>query len=202
MEREKFKALTPRQKAAHLWEYYRWPALAVLLVLLLLLPWIHSAMTEQEPLLTVTMVNSYSKSPDGESFRDFLGERYFDGAVVLDKNIYITNAQDAQLLFCAISAGETDLFFWDNRQVQPALSHGELRDLRTLLPEPLLEAHAQDLVLCEDPETGEPYPCGIWLDHNPWITDNMYYVNCSAGIPYSRHEPQLAAEFLAYLLDQ
>ena len=207
MDAQKFKAMTFGQKCAHLWEYYHWQALAVLLVLALAVPWIWGALSETEPLLRISMIDCYGNSSGSEAFREFLESRgleYEEDAVILDRAIQMSgtdeavNAGSAEMLFCAISSGETDLFFWRDRDCPPALGRGILRDLRQVFPPEYLEG--KELVYAEDPETGEDYPCGIYLDHHPWIENNLYYVTCSVGIPYSTHDTDLPAEFIRYLL--
>ena len=208
---EKFKAMPFKKKWEYCWEYYRWPVLITLLVVIFFGSWIGAAVQEKEPILQVEMINAYGNAPDGEAFQEFLeqeGIEYYEDAVIVGKNIQMTgpdptvNYGAAQMLFCTLAAGEPDLIFWDTDTVIPALDGGPLRDLRELLPEEVLKANADKLVYSQLEEGAEPYPCGIYLEKNPWINDRLYYVNCTASIAVTSKDPQLCADFILYLLDQ
>lgn len=208
---EKFKAMSSKQKIEHIWEYYRWHILIFLMLAVFFGSWIHGIVTHKEPILQVTMINCYGESPDGDSFIPFLQEQgrpYYDGAVVIGKNIQFTsvdagmNMASMQMLACTVAAGEPDLMFWDSQEILPSLDRGTMLDLRQLLPEEALEKYQDQLVYCEGAEeNGETYPCGIYLPENPWILQQQYYVNCTVGIPYSCKDTDLAVAFIQYLLN-
>lgn len=207
---EKFKAMPFRKKAEHIWEYYRWHILVVLVVLLCVGSWIRGFVTYQEPLMQVEMVNAYGASAGGEAFEAFLtqeGRPWDAETVAIGKNIQL-NSQDpsqtfaaAQMLFCTIAAGEPDLIFWDTDEVLPPLDGGALMDLRELLPEDFLKAREDSLVYAQNEDTGEKYPCGIYTERNPWVMENKFYVNCTVAVPFSCRDKVLAADFLRYLLE-
>lgn len=205
-----FKALPFKKKLEHIWEYYHWHMFTALLAALLLLPWFWSMANTRDPLLDIEMINAYGRAPDGEAFQEFLeeaGYEYFDEAVVVSKNIQLNgedpsaNFLSSQLLFATITAAEADLFFWDTDQVMPALQEGILMDLRKVLEPELLEQYQDCLLYSVDPENGEEYPSAIYLDHNPWIEGNMYYVNCSVGVAYSAKDLKLVGSVLRGILE-
>lgn len=204
-----FKALPLKKKWEHLWEYYRWPVLVVLLVALFMGSWIHGALQQKDPILQVEMINAYSKAPDGEAFQEFLeqqGIEYYPEAVLVGKNIQMSgpdataNYGAAQMLMCSLSAGEPDLIFWDLPEILPMLNGGTLMDLRELLPPERMEQFEDQLVYGQLEEDSEPYPCGIYLEKNPWIADRLYYANCTVSIPVTCKDKPLAAAFVEYLL--
>ena len=206
---EKFKNMTIRQKLDHIWEYYRWPILVAVVALGFVITWIHGIVTEKDPLLNVVMVNAYGRTPDGEAFQPFLeqaGYEYYDGAVMVNKNVQLNgpdgtqNFGGGQMLMCTIAAGEPDLFFWDTREVLPPLKGGALRDLREILSPELLEQYGDSLVYAEDSDTGASYPCGIYLEENPWITEQRYYENCTVGVAACVKDEKLAGKVLSELL--
>ncbi len=208
---EKFKKMTIRQKIDHIWEYYRWPILAVVVVLSFVISWIHGIVTRVEPLLDVVMIDANVRTPDGEVFQPFLeqaGYEYYDGAVIVNKNAQLNrpdgtlNLGGGQMLMCTIAAGEPDLFFWDTREVLPLLKDGVLRDLREILSPELLEQYEDSLVYAENPDTGESYPCGIYLEENPWITEQRYYESCTVSVATSAKDEKLAGAVLSAILTQ
>ena len=207
---KKFMAMPFKKKLEHIWDYYRWHSLIFVVVVFALGTWISQAVHQTEPILQVEMVNAYGNSSDGEAFQDFLakeGREYYEDAVIIGRNIQLNgpdpsqNYGAAQMLFCTVAAGEPDLIFWDNREVIPILNNGMLLDLRTVLPAELLETYKDSLVYARYEEEGEPYPCGIYLEENPWIMENKYYVNCTVSISASCRDQELAADFIRYILD-
>ena len=206
---EKFKKMTFHQKLDHIWEYYRWHILITVVVLGLASSWVYGIVTEKEPLMEVLMINAYGRTPEGEAFRPFLeqaGYSYYDGAVTVNKKVQLNGPDGsqsyagAQLLMCTLAAGEPDLIFWDSREVPPPLADGVLRDLRDILPPDLMAQYQEELVYAENADTGEAYPCGIYLEENPWVTEQMYYVNCTAGVLFSVKEEALAGAVLEEIL--
>lgn len=207
---KKFMAMPFKKKMEHIWDYYRWHILIFLVVAFALGSWISQAVHQTEPILQVEMVNAYGNSSDGEAFQEFLtreGREYYEDAVIIGRNIQLNgpdpsqNYGAAQMLFCTVAAGEPDLIFWDSREVIPVLQNGMLLDLRTVLPEEFLKAHEAKLVYTKYEEEGESYPCGIYMEQNPWIMENKYYVNCTASISASCRDQALAADFIRYILE-
>ena len=207
---EKFKAMPFKKKLEHIWDYYRWQILITLVVALALGTWITQALSQKDPVLQIEMVNAYGNSDGSSAFQDFLeaeGREYYEDAVIIGKNVQMNgpdptqNYGAAQMLFCTVAAGEPDLIFWDTDQVIPILNGGPLLDLREVLPEELLKANEDRLVYGTYEEGGEPYPCGIYLERNPWIMEHKYYVNCTASVSVSCKDRALAADFLTYLLN-
>ena len=208
---KKFMAMPFKKKLEHIWEYYRWQILTVLVVALSLGTWITQALTRKEPILQIEMVNAYGNSSGGEAFQEFLtreGRDYYEDAVIIGKNVQMNgpdptqNYGAAQMLFCTVAAGEPDLIFWDTDEVIPILDGGPLLDLREVLSQEFLSRHEDQLVYADYEDTGETYPCGIYMEKNPWMMEHKYYVNCTASISVSCTDRALAGDFLRYLLEQ
>ena len=207
---EKFNALTFRKKLEYIWEYYHWHFIVTVLVLIVAVSWISGIVRNREPLLELEMINCYLASPEGEVLQPFIeqeGLEYFDGAGVINKQIQVSSEDESQnyagyqLLACVMAAGEGDLFFWDDREPLTPLKNGALVDLREILTEEELEKYRDILIYCPDTETGEMYPCGLYLEENPWIRENQFYVNCAVGVSVCSDDPVLAGDFLRYLLN-
>ena len=204
---KKFMAMPFKKKLEHIWDYYRWHILIFLVVVFALGTWISQAIHQTEPILQVEMVNAYGSSDGGEAFADFLQQQgipYYEDAVIVGRNIQLDgpdasqNYGAAQMLFCTIAAGEPDLIFWDTDEVFPMIDEGPLLDLRELLPEELLQEEKDSLVYGK--LNGETYPCGIYLEGNPWVQEHNYYVNCTASVAVTCRDRELAKNFLLYLL--
>ena len=208
---EKFKAMPFQKKMEHIWEYYRWQILVTLVVIFALGSWISQAVGQKEPILQVEMVNAYGNSTGGEAFQEFLseaGREYYEDAVLIGKNVQLNGPDPSQnygamqMLLCTVASGEPDLIFFDTQEVIPILNFGNLLDLRDILPAELLEQEKNHLVYARYEEDGEPYPCGIYMEQNPWIMENKYYVNCTVAVAAGCRDRELAADFIAYLLRQ
>lgn len=120
--------------------------------------------------------------------------------VRMDEIVSPIDAISAQRLVVTLAAGETDLVFWDGQEELPILGNGAMQDLRDVLPKEVLTAHQDDLVYTKDQDTGERYPCGIYLKENAWIIQNGFYINCTVGVSATGEHKELAADFLQYLL--
>lgn len=75
-----FKALSCKAKAQYIFDYYKWPILIGIIVLIILIKVIIHFVTYKEPVLNVTMVNCYqtAENTDTSSFDDFFEKEGFD----------------------------------------------------------------------------------------------------------------------------
>ena len=75
-----FKALSCKAKAQYIFDYYKWPILIWIIVLIILIKVIIHFVTYKEPVLNVTMVNCYqtAENTDTSSFDDFFEKEGFD----------------------------------------------------------------------------------------------------------------------------
>lgn len=206
---EKFKSYSPREKLDYIWDYFRWHILIAIVILCLLVSWIYGIATHKDPLLRIVMINSYGENSSSESFESFLeqsGYEYYDGAVTVNKNIQLNSDSPAinvgamEILVCTLAARDADIYFWNEPKLYPVLEDGTLMDLRQVISEDLLEQYKDNLIYGQNPDTGEQYPCAVWLQENPWIRENQYYVNCAAGIAVGADKIEVAGQFLTYLL--
>ena len=207
---EKFWAMPFKGKLEHIWEYYRWHILITLVILWALGSWGYSALTHQDPVLQVEMVNAYGNSDGSEAFQEFLeqqGISYYEDCVVIGRNIQMNSEESTrdvsavQMLVCTVAAGEPDLIFWDSPEIIPVLNGGVLLDLREFLPEDLLRKYADRLVYADDPEGNGRYPCAVYLEKNPWMMEHKYYVNSTVSVSVTAKDRALAGNFLRYLLE-
>ncbi len=205
----KFQSLSTKAKIQFIWDYYRWHILVGLCVLVFGISTLHDVFSYRDPILNITMINSYisSYSPE-ETFADFLdtyGYETFDHAVIVDDGIYFgsdpqTAMISSQRLMCTLAAGETDMIFWSSDDPDCFSHDAFLADLSTILPAEILSAYSDEILYATDEETGSHYPCAIKLVGNKWLNDYGYYTDCYMGIPYHAVELPVVKDFCNYLL--
>lgn len=207
--RSNFRELTWEAKIGFIWDYYRWHIFIAICLIIVGISTLHKVMTYHEPMLDITMINSYTDSNDAdEAFQDFFhayGYEPFDNAVVLENGIRFniddeTSYNSSNLLMCILAAGETDMIFWTGEEFNGFMEQGILLDLTEILPSSMLETHKDKLIYTTDEDTGKHYPCALTLNGNKWVNDNKYYTDCNVGIAYSADNLDLIKDFLGYLL--
>ncbi len=208
MKKHTMRGLPPRQKAQFIWDYYRWQIFIAIVLMCVVVSTACRILTEKEPLLDVVMINSSRMASEEKPFEDFFrdqGYEYFDGAVELNNRIWMYGDQEialagAQMLMCAVAAGNTDIFFWDGTELCPTLADDVLMDLSKILPPESLEKIQNRLVYTTNTETGKIFPCGVNLSGTAWLESTDYYEDCCAGVAYSAENRNLMRDFIAYLL--
>lgn len=227
MNKEKWKAMTPKKKRQYIWGYYKFHIIITLLVLFLGGRWIYEIATNQPPVLTVTMFN-VMESVDGShsaNFDEYLqkyGYENFENAVSCNTTLKIfTKEENADLFAASYVQHSNALYTWLQAGSEDVvIGRGEyfyrdlvesvvFMDLREVLPQELLEQYADSLVYCTPVPLGQPqesadpskaYPCAIYLKDNAWIQGTGYYRECYVGIPKSAKHVDAAKNFLEYIL--
>ena len=211
LTKAQFKALPTRKKVSYLLTSFSWHVVLAGLLLFILGSWIWQDFLAEQPLLNVEMLDAQVHTGCTDSFAPFLqdaGYSYSENAVSLGTRLQFQPSNvnpicnHFRLLLCKVMEAKTDLYFWDYWNLQPYLTSSVLLDLREVLPPEVLEAHADDLIYsAEDKETGDVYPCGIYLRNNDWVQSNDYYgEECAVGIANSARNPEIAGAFLRYIL--
>ena len=72
--KEKFKALSPKEKYRYIWEYYKIHIIITLLSIVGLASFIHTMMTKKSTYCTITYYNSYIDENQLYSLRDTLND--------------------------------------------------------------------------------------------------------------------------------
>ncbi|MCI5920306.1 MAG: transporter [Roseburia sp.] len=209
-----FKALSGKAKAQYIFDYYKWPILIGIVVLIILIKVIIHFVTYKEPVLNVTMVNCYqtAENTDTSSFDDFFEKEGFDAA---KECIGFTNSltwnpksndsmsvSSYESIALHITAGDEDVFFAPPDVFEALAPDGCMLDLRTLFSDEELDSYSDFLVYTTDSETQETYPCGFALKNNPWITEHEYYDDtCYLGILYTSKHKDTALDFVDYIIN-
>ncbi len=144
-----FHAMSPAKKAEHIYTYYKWPILLVLLALIVLGSVLHRQLTKKDPVLYLAFLNvSVGEDLERQLTADYLTDAGLDASrqeVYLYKDLYISDDADTlnhefayaskMKLSGAISAKKLDLVLM-NREAYDILSgQGYLLDLSALLQE-------------------------------------------------------------------
>ena len=158
-----FQAMTPAEKADHIFTYHKWTILLVLLVLLIIGSTIHRQLTQKRPVLYLAVVNvSLGEDVQKQLTQDFLTETGGDARrqeVYLYRDLYLSEDADALnheyayaskvKLTGAISAGKLDLVLM-NREAYDIISRqGYLMEL-TSLSDPLSPYITENEVILSD----------------------------------------------------
>ncbi len=229
INKEKWKALSKKQKAQFVWDYYRWHIIIAILVLAVGGSMLYDRIHYRAPLMSVIMVNNTSslEKPGNADFSEFLnsyGYENYDSAVSVNTNMYIYTEEESpglhddyfyshtEALIGMLFAGGADVVFgWGDYYENDLVNGRAFADLREVLPAEVLEAYADDLLYCnpvppegvDEIEGFEPYPCAILLDNNAWIKGSGYYNRCYLALPKrASGVKEITIDFVHYLLQQ
>lgn len=219
-----FKDLTLRKKVEHIWIYYRYYILAAIFAVFVIASLINTFFMTPESLLDVIMLDSNpSADSDPAPFAEFMdtyGYENYEGAVTVNTNLRFYDAAELallegtdlsaaeqenydreQILFTLMAAGNTEILFGQNEFFLNYAHAGMLMDLTTILSPELLSRYEDQLIYTTESDTVEAYPCAIALSGNKWLSENGYYETCYFGIMYLTDNPEIAAQFAEYLLN-
>ena len=97
-QKSAFHAMSPAKKAEHIYTYYKWPILLVLLALIVLGSVLHRQLTKKEPVLYLAFLNvSVGEDLERQLTADYLTEAGLDASrqeVYLYKDLYISDDAD------------------------------------------------------------------------------------------------------------
>ena len=158
-----FQAMTPAEKADHIFTYHKWTILLVLLVLLIIGSTIHRQLTQKRPVLYLAVVNvSLGEDVQKQLTQDFLTETGGDARrqeVYLYRDLYLSEDADALnheyayaskvKLTGAISAGKLDLVLMNREAYDIFSRQGYLMEL-TSLPDALSPYITENEVILSD----------------------------------------------------
>ena len=141
-----FQAMSPAEKAEHIFTYHKWSILLVLLVLLILGSIIHRQLTQKKPVLYLAVINaSFGENVEKSLTEDFLAAAGFDARrqeVYLYRDLYLSENADTLnheyayaskvKLSGAISAEKLDLVLMNREAYDIFSRQGYLMGLTSL----------------------------------------------------------------------
>ena len=158
-----FQAMSPAQKAEHIFTYHKWTILLVLLVLIVLGSILHRQLTQKRPVLYLAVINtSFGEQVEKSLTEDFLTAAGGDTRreeVYLYRDLYLSEDADALnheyayaskvKLGGAISAEKLDLVLMNQEAYDIFSRQGYLLEL-TALPDAISASLVENEVILSD----------------------------------------------------
>lgn len=231
MNKEKWQAMTRRQKYEHIMFYYKTYIIVGLIVLIVGGHLLYSTITRVEPVLSVLMINNIQQEDIDQSvFGEFCENYGYDnseGKMAIYNNFYIlteeegaddetltASYQNLSALQTWLQVGQDDVIIGRGVFVENSLLHGEaFLDLREVFTPEQMEEYA-DYIVYGNPvelddeyedvvdELTEPYPCALLLKDNSWVVGTGCFKECYVAITINAGNKEGAADFLEYLLSK
>lgn len=231
MNKEKWQAMSRKEKYDHIMYYYKTYIIIGLIALLVIGNLLYFTITHVEPDLSVLMINNvYQEELDQSIFDEFAKTYGYDnskGKMAIYNNFFIlteeegangdmitTSHQNLSALQAWLQVGQDDIIIGSGHFVENGLIDGEaFLDLREVFSPQQMEQFAEYIVYGQPAdldeefedimgETTEPYPCALRLVDNGWISGTKCYKECYVAIPINSHSREIAADFLLYLLSK
>ena len=141
-----FQAMSPAEKAEHIFTYHKWTILLVLLILLVLVSTLHRHLTQKKPVLYMAVLNvSFGEDMEKRLTEDFLTKTGSDTRrqeVYLYRDLYLSEDADAlnheyayaskMKLSSAITAGMLDIVLMHREAYDIFSRQGYLAELTSL----------------------------------------------------------------------
>ncbi len=205
-----FRELTTGQKCSYLWDYYRLPAVIVLVVVVFALLLIRSIVTEKEAVLTVTLVDCPEDIGVEEYVLDYAASKDIqsDEVAVSDAMLGKSESgggamsQAGMALYVRLQGGAEDVLIFPEEEFEEFASSGYFLDLTDVVPSEWTErliVVEQSYDEYEDTQP-EPMACAIRLSDIGRFGDSDYAKNAVIAISYNPAHPDMACDFLNDLL--
>ena len=212
-QRQKLKGKSPKEKLAYFWEYYKVPALIVLLVVIFGSDLIYNIVTKKAIAMEAAFVNmvtaeDFDSEQEAAGFVTWAGIDPKEYETVFDTGIYIDydggdeyTAVNIQKVMAMISARALDVILADDSYLEQTADEGYYADLSEVLPEELLaQFEAEDKVLYRDiPEDGKG-EIPIAVD----VRDSSFFLSHEVPswftVVINAEHPETAVKFLEYML--
>lgn len=206
-----FREMTAAQKRSYLWDYWRIPALVVVVIAVVVIAFVYTMATSKETLFSVTMVDSGGDAgftPYAEQFADEHGIPR-DQLAVTDIVVGSSGAgggassQAGMAFYVRMQAGSEDIIVMPEAVFEEFASGGYFLDLTEVVPK-----QWQDQVIVVDQRYDEyeevqpePVACGIHMRDIPGMPDTPYYQDAVIAVSYYPDHYDTAVSFLNSLLE-
>lgn len=212
-QRQKLKGKSPKEKLAYFWEYYKVPALIVLLVVIFGSDLIYNIVTKKAIAMEAAFVNmvtaeDFDSEQEAAGFVTWAGIDPKEYEAVFDTGIYIDydggdeyTAVNIQKVMAMISARALDVILADDSYLEQTADEGYYADLSEVLPEELLaQFEAEDKVLYRDiPEDGKgEIPIAVDVRDSSFFLSHEFPSWFTVVI--NAEHPETAVKFLEYML--
>lgn len=212
--RPDFKNMSIKKKLAYVWDYYRFHIGGIIVLAIVFGSIFHHYATMKESVMTAVFINGHSPYEGLPGLDEFFASQGFDEAtqeinittslrLSLTEESYQADYYTLESLNAMFAVGDMDIFAAPYQLYNQFAPAGYVADLRIVFSEEELSAYEDILLYAVSTETGEEMPCGFDMSKNRWLKEYEYYSeeNCHMGIPANSDNPQIAKEFLLYLLN-
>lgn len=206
----KFKDLSFKGKIDYIWDYYKIPITAVILILIFIVSFIHEKQSQKDSVLDVLCVNSQSDADTTDVMNKFLSDNGYDTSksqITLNQNIMLdinnsTDYSQIAALTAYYNAGEYDISIQDKDTFDHFAPGGVYADLRDYLSDDILEKYKDSILYISDENSSEKYPCGISLssDNCTLLQKTNLYDSCILSICHTDSDKKLVKSFCKYIL--
>lgn len=214
-EREKLQPLSPRQKLAYIWDYYKlWIIGIVALVLFsgyMVNNYIHA---NRETHVYIMYVNTFADiGQDSDFWQGYVDFADVDPAqenVSFDAENYfkMENANGNNYYEKAVvlmDSGTMDAIVMEPEELAQLGEHGRLIDLNNEKTRALAEKYSDRLItvsVTDDDGTEREVPVGIDISDSALVTQQSAYPSCAIGICSDAQHIDAVETFLAYILQE
>ena len=221
-QNHKLKDMTPKEKAAYLWEYYRFHALAVICLVALIVYFIHAVTTSKDYCFYALMVNSQPLSSEavGESFAEYadLDIEHYDCYIDTNTTLDASAGQESDLptapsseydmvimqkIIAMSQTNELDAIVFDENNYETYAKSQMFLDLRTVLSSEEIQKY-EPYFYYVDYEDEKHVPVGIYLDSSSFVEKSECYAGSHPvfGISVTSLHQETAVQYLNYLFDE
>ena len=226
-EINKLKGLPLKKKLEFIWDYYKWPILIALFVVISVISTVISLANEKEVVLSGYLFDSYYTTDQDEPFADFpnyakLDHKTETADFYANLTLYGMYAETSQQFFSSIAAGHTDFavaapetflrlsydsfkYFYDLREIMTSDQLEKLSDRLFYVDASMLDQlNGQGTIQLPDhdkPETmKDPVPIGIDIRGGRGV-DALYLGEKPVFLTVVNNAPHLdmTLQFLEYL---
>lgn len=229
-ETPKFSEIKKEARLGYIWDYYKLPIIATLLVLIAIVYTIlHIVMTPDHYAYILAVNANMDDSVDTEHlFDDYLQKRgvnakkeivYVDYTLQYDVLAYEKSLYDRMTMDTLISARTCDLLITTESTFKMEAAMGVLMPISDYLTQEQMEKYKDDIlwvtvkddemeqIACEGEsmEPGTKYARGIRIRNNPYMVKPGLYsekANIVVGIIANTKKPEIAKDLLLYLLGE
>lgn len=206
-----FREMTAAQKRSYLWDYWRIPALVVVVIAVVVIAFVYTMATSKETLFSVTTVDSGDDTGFTSYVEQFADENGIprDQLVMADIVVGSSEAgggaasQAGMAFYVRMQAGSEDIVILPEAVFEEFASSGYFLDLTEVVP-----AQWQDRVIVveqryDEYENVQPEPmaCGIHMRDIPGMPDTPYYQDAVIAVSYYPDHYDTAVAFLNSLLE-
>lgn len=211
-----FKTMKKSEIAGFIWDYYKWFIIVGVIVIAALVGTIRHFMSYKESVVQIALVNCDRAKLEEEGEPDFSEFMEMYGYDTKKEKVSVNTGYDVDLdatstaevysfqSFVALTAaGGVDVMAADEEAYKFIAECRTVASLEEYLPEELLEKYEEDIVYAENVDTGEDFPAGIRIEHNPWMVEHGFYQeDCVIGIGNGTEREEAAVRMLLYILGE